>query len=116
MKSILYLLLGLMLGAAVRGQGLPGSDSALSRWKLQVPGPSPLSINGFLQSPEKPQGLWSTWEGPVRVLKPDFMSCLVPDLSKVERMPVRRAASADPMPNGFRSGRVWSMEIRPAGK
>ena len=84
MKSIFYLLLGLMMGAAADGQGLPKSDSALLRWKLQVTGPSPLSISGLLH------------------LKPDHMSCLIPDVAKkVERMPVCRASNADPMPNGF---------------
>jgi hypothetical protein len=101
MKSILYLLLGLMMGAAADGQGLPKSDSALLRWKLEVTGASPLSISGLLQSPEKAQGLLSTPEGPVQVLKPDHMSCLIPDVAKVERMPVCRSANADPMPNGF---------------
>ena len=101
MKSILYLLLGLMMGAAADGQGLPKSDSALLRWKLEVTGPSPLSISGLLQSREKAQGLLSTPEGPVRVLKPDHMSCLIPDVAKVERIPIRWEASADPMPNGF---------------
>ena len=98
MKSIFYLLFGLMMGAAAHGQGLPGAGSAQPKWKLQMTGPPPLSINGFLR------------------LKPDDMPCLVPDLAKVERIPVRRAASADPMPNGLRPGRKWSMEIRPSGK
>ena len=116
MKSIFYLLFGLMMGAAAHGQVLPGTDSALLKLKLQIPGPLPLSINGFLRSPEKPQGLWSALEGPVRMLKPDYMPCLVPDLAKVERMPVRRAANADPMPNGFRPERAWAMEIIPGNK
>jgi hypothetical protein len=102
MKSILYLLLGLMMVAAADGQGLPKSDSALLRWKLQITGPSLLSISGLLQSPEKPQGLLSTPEGPVRVLKPDFMPCLIPDLARVERMPTLRSGNKDPMPNGYR--------------
>jgi hypothetical protein len=86
MKSIFYLLLGLMKGAAADAQGLPKSASALLQWKLQITGPPPLSISGLLQS---------------RVMKPDHMSCLIPDVAKVERMPVCRSANADPMPNGF---------------
>src|SRR5271170_7585345 len=109
MKSIFYLLLGLIMVAAADGQGLPKSDSALLRWKLQVTGPSPLSINGLPQSPEKPQDLWSTPGRPVRVLKPDHMSCLIPDVAKVERMPVCQAANADPMPNGFHLS--WPRQI-----
>ncbi len=102
MKSIFYLLLGLMMGAAADGQGFPKSDSALLKLKLQIPGPSPLSISGLLQSPEKPQGLLSTPGGLVRVLKPDFMPCLVPNLARVERIPTLGSGNKDPMPNGYR--------------
>src|SRR5579863_2162810 len=102
MKRILYLLLGLIWGIAAHSQKpVFGTDSTLLQWKLQVLGSSPLSINGFQQ---------------LQTLAPDGMPCLVPDLVKVERMPVWRAGNADPMPNGFRRGKVWSIADRPARK
>ena len=36
----------------------------------------------------------------VRILSPDRMPCLVPDLSRVEAMPVQRSLNLEPMPNG----------------
>jgi hypothetical protein len=113
MKGIFYLLLGLMMGAAADGQGLPKSDSVLLQWKLKITDPFSLSISCLLQSPEMAQGLLSTPGGPVRVLKPDFMSCLVPDLAKVERIPIRWEASADPMPNGFHLNRPRPIYVVP---
>jgi hypothetical protein len=73
-------------------------------------------VIGFWRSPDTTLGRFIISGGPVRILEPDHMPCLVTDFAKVGRMPVRRDANADPMPNGFRLGRAWSMEIRPGGK
>jgi hypothetical protein len=94
MKGILCLLFGLVLAA--------GSASG------QVISVSPLSDSGGIS--------FLIRNGYFRVMAPDRMPCLVPDLVRVERMPVRRTANADPMPNGFRPEREWSIEIIPGVK
>jgi len=53
----------------------------------------------------------------VRILRPDHMPCLVADLSKVERMPVKQLDSrlVRPMPNGTPDGRP-RIELAPKKK
>jgi hypothetical protein len=41
----------------------------------------------------------------IRILQPDNMPCLTPDLSRLERMPVKRTKSADRMPNAIKSAK-----------
>src|SRR5271170_4093551 len=117
MTKILCLFFGLVAGGiSVFGQQPFKAGDNIRQWKLQLQ-PSPgLSLKGFLPSPDTVQALASTSPEWIRNLKPDHMLCLFPDLGRVERMPVRRSSNADPMPNGLRPGRTWSMEIRPAGK
>jgi hypothetical protein len=50
----------------------------------------------------------------VRIMQPDHMSCVTADLSRVERMPVRRIKSTDKMPNGMQVAEIAgkSMTLR----
>jgi hypothetical protein len=75
-----------------------------------------LSLKGFLPLPDTLQVLSMASPEQIRNMKPDRMPCLVPDLARLERMPVRRSSNADPMPNGFPSGGTWLLDFRAAGK
>jgi hypothetical protein len=83
MKRIFYLFFGLLLGA--------GSVSA--------------QVIGFSPRPDSIRILVTAAGGRVRVMAPDRMPCLVPDLARVERMPALRSTNKEPMPNGFHSYR-----------
>ena len=117
MKSIIYLFFLLVAGAAsVHGQSAPpvfplappvfppapspshllpipspGNGLLLPGHQADIPPGSPLSpLNVLLPS------------DPIRILRPDNMPCLVANLARVERMPVRRMTNAERMPNGYR--------------
>jgi len=110
MKRILFLFFGLSVVAiSAFGQGPLKADDKLLQWKLHLPAPSAGQLgfsggqlNGFLPLPETARAMAVTQRGMIRVLQPDHMPCVVPDLARVERMPTFRAANKDPMPNGFR--------------
>jgi hypothetical protein len=91
MKRIVYLFLGLMLGA--------GSASA--------------QVIGFPPRLDSVRVLVAVSEGKVRAMAPDRMPCMVPDLARVERMPMLRSANKDPMPNGFRLGGFQPLYAKP---
>lgn len=59
-------------------------------------------ITGFGHWPDSLRALVAMPDRTVRVLAPDRMPCVVPNLARLERMPVLRARNGDPMPNGFR--------------
>ena len=99
-----------------KGQGVgvtPEPGLGIASWR--VGGPQEVGfdvVKGFV-------GCFSGWkEGferrafvltggdSVRVLRPDRMVCLVPDVAKVERMPVKRVYNGDRMV--VRMGESWS--------
>jgi hypothetical protein len=85
MKGILYLFLGLVLGAC--------SASA------QVTGFSPRTDSGRI--------LIVGLQANIKAMAPDRMPCLIPDLARKQRMPTLRSTNADPMPNGlWRQGKI----------
>jgi hypothetical protein len=43
----------------------------------------------------------------IRSMPPDGMPCVMPDMAKMERMPVDRRVNADRMPNGAPLTNVW---------
>jgi hypothetical protein len=92
MKRIVYFFFGLMLGA--------GSASA--------------QVIGFSPRLDSVHVLITMAEGKVRAMAPDRMPCRVPDLARVERMPMLRSANKDPMPNGFRLGGLQPLYVKPA--
>ena len=64
----------------------PGNNLLLPGHRVGIPPESPLPpLNSLLP------------QNPIRILRPDNMPCLVPNLSRVERMPVRRMTNADRM-------------------
>jgi hypothetical protein len=94
MKGLFYLFCVLVLGTgSVSGQVI-GFPPLLDSGRILISGP----------------------KGGIKTMAPDRMPCLVPDVTRVERMPILRPSNADPMPNGFRRERGWSLEVRPAGK
>jgi hypothetical protein len=80
MKGILYLFLGLLLGA--------GSVSA--------------QVTGYSPWPDSARFLVVGPRVNIKAMTPDRMPCLMPDLSRLDRMPILRSSSGDPMPNGLR--------------
>lgn len=87
----------------VRGQKPSRLFDAIPGWHpdsvlVQLPKTPPLaSLDGD-------HGIWRQKvlvlpQPSVRILAPDRMACLIPDLTKVERMPVSRLRNADKMPN-----------------
>ena len=108
MKKIIYLLFMLAAGVVTaHGQGaLKLLD--LSQGKLHLAMPPALTLNGLAASDKIP-ALVTTPEGPIRTMRPDNMPCLVPDLARVERMPVRRLSGNDPMPNGMMRRRTMKI-------
>jgi hypothetical protein len=102
MNRIVYLFVGLVVGMlSAHGQGLLKAGD-LPQQKLHLLPPPALTLNGLLGS-DTTRALVMTPEGPFRNLMPDHMPCLVPDLTRLERMPMLRSANRDPMPNGFRA-------------
>jgi len=106
----------LMAGFVVcKGQGVvvtPGTGIRVVLWRLEgSQGVGSDMVKGFV-------GGFSGWkEGferrafvltggdSVRVMRPDRMVCLVPDVAKVERMPVKRVYNGDRMV--VRMGESW---------
>lgn len=98
MKKILYLFFVMAAGAASAFGQIPPGAMDLSKGKLHLTPPPPLTINSFLtEDPALAPAVIAA--GPIKSLMPDHMPCLVPDLARVERMPVSRSLNADPMPN-----------------
>jgi hypothetical protein len=66
-----------------------------------------LAGNVFVYGQVKVEKMQKLKRDSVRILLPDHMPCLVTDLSKVERMPIKKLDSRwiRPMPNGVPDGR-----------
>ena len=113
MNRIVYLFFLLIAGAvSVRGQG-----------SLHLTLPSAGQDIRFTPLPDTMRGLAAMTDGRIRTLQPDQMRCLLPDLSRVERMPLLWSLSADPMPNGARVDkysarppRIYFLRVLPVGK
>ena len=99
MKKIGYLFFMLVAAGAATayGQTAPGITN-LPKWKLQMTSPPSLTISGFSIN-DTARTLSVAAEPPMHRLMPDHMPCLVPDMLRVERMPVKWSRNADPMPN-----------------
>lgn len=85
MKGIFCLFFGLSLGA---GGLIVGAGTASAQ------------AMGFLVPPDSLHILLTGPIGAIRTMSPDRMPCLVPDLARLERMPILRSRNGDPMPNG----------------
>jgi hypothetical protein len=113
MKTVIYLLFLLPAGASVYSQSAQPAYPPLAPvphlFRLPSPG-NPLlpgnQVNPLLSTPQlditgspnlQIDVLMSP--NPIRILQPDNMPCLVPNLSRLERMPVKRTRNADRMPN-----------------
>jgi hypothetical protein len=68
----------------------PGNSLLLPGHRVDIPPGSPIPRSYALLSRDS-----------ILTLEPDHMLCLVPNLTRVERMPVRRMTNADRMLNGF---------------
>jgi len=68
----------------------------------------PFGVWGQLRSPSPVDSTWpKIWrvtlnKETVNALQPDRMPCIVPNMMKVERMPVDRRKNAERMPNGVK--------------
>jgi hypothetical protein len=104
MKLILYVFFGLIAGTAtVCGQapaisggfqlGRQLRADSLFRRMMPRPGQTMPRTDHMMPGPGRVL---------VRMMQPDRMPCVVADIGRVERMPVRRMESPDPMPNGVR--------------
>jgi hypothetical protein len=103
MKKALNLFFALAAGAASAFGQTPPGVMDLSHGKLHMTPPTHLTINSFLTD-DTARAFAVTVVGPINSLMPDYMPCLVPDLARVERMPVNRSLNADPMPNKSHPG------------
>jgi hypothetical protein len=59
-------------------------------------------VIGFLPRLDSGRILISGPKGWIKTMAPDHMPCLVPDVTRVERMPIVRTSNADPMLNPFK--------------
>jgi len=119
MKAIIYLLFLLPAGASVCSQSAQPAYPPLAPAPHLFLPPSPgnpllrgyQGNNPLLSTPQPDIAPGSTnpqinillSQNPIRILQPDNMPCLVSDLSRSERMPVKRTRSADRMPNAIKS-------------
>jgi hypothetical protein len=80
-----------------------------------VYGQMPASPAPVVRSNVPVRSLWQN--DSVRIVGPDHMPCVVPDLSKTERMPMMivRRKWLEPMPNGIKPPRVKVIPVRPPG-
>jgi hypothetical protein len=92
MKTLIYLLFLLPSPGNALFRGYQGNNPLLSTPQPHIAPGSPSPQINILLSPN-----------PIHVLQPDNMPCLVSDLSRLERMPVKRTRSADRMPNAIKS-------------
>ena len=116
MKTIIYLFFLLPAGASVYGQSAQPAYPPLAPVPHLFPLPSPanpllpgnqgnplLSTHQLDIAPGSPNPQINILlsRNPIHILKPDNMPCLVPNLTRLERMPVNRARNADRMPNAI---------------
>ena len=114
MKRILCLFLGLAMGAGSAYSQQPfQTDNSLFQRKLQLQPPTTLRLEGFAPQPNSVLAVITTSPERIQLLSPDRMACLVPDLARVERMPVQRLSNSDPMPNGLPHDKVIFGHPRP---
>ena len=102
MKWCLFALL-LAGPTVVRAQQRPGLFDAIPKWRpdsaLMWPRPAVPLLSEGPGRQDGLQKLLAMQESSVRIMMPDRMPCQVPDLTKVEHMPVSRNGNADRMPN-----------------
>jgi hypothetical protein len=110
MKTLIYLLFLLPAAASVYSQSARPAYPPLGPAPYLLPFPSPgtnLLLPGY--QPDIPPGfpnpqIYSlSSPNPIRILQPDNMPCLIPNLSNLARMPVKRTKNADRMPNAIRT-------------
>lgn len=104
MKAIFYLLVCLFgVSGATSAQNLLRPD-VLPQWKLHLM-PSPGLKPDLIPAPGTSGMSITVPAVEIRSLRPDNMPCLVPDLSRLEKMPIRRSTNSDPMPKRYRDSR-----------
>ena len=124
MKGILYLFLGLLLGAGSVSAQVAGGASAqvIGGTSAQVTGFSPGYSTNFSPWPDSGRNQIVGPQVSIRIMAPDRMPCLMPDLARLARMPTLCASNGDRMPNGLRlpgrgiTPRPGSLLIKPEEK